>query len=220
MSDLAITSLNSSWVNYLCQHRLIAVIRCDNFGLALSMAKAIASAGISLIEVTWNSSQPQLLVSQLKAELPNCVIGVGTILTLEQLKDAINCGAEFVFSPHVHLPLIELALAMNIPIIPGALSPTEIVTAYHAGASSVKVFPIQAVGGVNYIKTLQGPLTKIPLIPTGGVTFENAVDFIKAGAIAVGLSSQLFPSELLLNQDWVNITRRASILQQNLLELR
>ncbi len=216
MSDLDQNSLTSSWINRLRQHRLIAVIRCDNFSLGLKMAKAMVEAGISLIEITWNSSQPEKLVSYLRQEFPHCLIGVGTILNIPQLKDAINCGAQFVFSPHVNLSLIELGLSLNTPMIPGALSPTEIVAAHLAGASSVKVFPIQALGGVNYIKNLQGPLGQIPLIPTGGVTFDNALDFLQAGAIAVGLSSQLFPHNLVLNQDWLTITQRASSLQKQL----
>jgi 2-dehydro-3-deoxyphosphogluconate aldolase/(4S)-4-hydroxy-2-oxoglutarate aldolase len=220
MSDLKVNSLTSPWLSFLHQHRLIAVVRCDNFNLGLNMAQAMVKAGISLIEITWNSSQPEKLVSHLRQEFPHCLIGVGTTLTVPQLKDAINCGAQFVFSPHVDLSLIELALTLNTPIIPGALSPTEIVTAHLAGASSVKVFPIQAVGGVNYIKNLQGPLAQIPLIPTGGVTFENALDFLKAGAIAVGLSSQLFPPDLVSNQDWVTITQRASSIQKQLLQIR
>jgi 2-dehydro-3-deoxyphosphogluconate aldolase/(4S)-4-hydroxy-2-oxoglutarate aldolase len=103
-----------------------------------------------------------------------------------------------------------------VPIVPGALSPTEIVTAWKAGASSVKVFPIQAVGGASYIKALQGPLGHIPLIPTGGVTLENAKEFIAAGAIAVGLSGELFPKPLIVAEDWEAIAQRAKTLKEHL----
>jgi 2-dehydro-3-deoxyphosphogluconate aldolase/(4S)-4-hydroxy-2-oxoglutarate aldolase len=100
--------------------------------------------------------------------------------------------------------------------VPGALTPTEIVTAWDSGATCVKVFPIEAVGGANYIKSLQGPLGHIPLIPTGGVTLENAKEFIKAGAIAVGLSGDLFPKPLIAAQDWDAIAQRAKTLKQQL----
>lgn len=212
-------SVSSIWLELLKKYRLIAVIRTADISLGLKMAQAVAKAGVSLIEITWNSTQPQTLISQLRAELPHCYIGAGTILTQQNLQEAINCGAQFVFSPHVNRQLIELAIKANIPIIPGALSPTEIVTAFQYGASCVKVFPIQSVGGVNYLKLLNAPLAHIPLIPTGGVTFDNAVDFIQAGAIAIGLSSELFPSNLLLNEDWKMITERASLLQTRLVSI-
>lgn len=205
------------WLDLLRKYRLIAVIRCDDFNLALNMANAMANAGVYLIEITWNSYQPSHLLRQLRQNLPHCYIGAGTILTLKSLHEALNSGAQFIFSPHVNFQFIETAITANIPLIPGAFSPTEIVTAFQAGASCIKVFPIQSLGGVNYIKSLQGPLGHIPLIPTGGVTFANATDFITAGAIAIGLSSQLFPQDLLLSQDFRTITERASLLQKKLL---
>ncbi len=216
MSDLDKSrQILSLWLKLLQQHRAIAVIRSPESQLGLAMAKAVAAGGIRLIEITWNSQQPAALISQLRRELPQCIIGAGTILTLEELRQAIASGAQFLFSPHVNLELIEEAVhSYQIPIVPGALSPTEIVTAWQAGASAVKVFPIQAVGGAKYIKSLQGPLGQIPLIPTGGVTIENANQFIEAGAIAVGLSSQLFPEQLVLAQDWQAIAQRVRTLVQ------
>jgi 2-dehydro-3-deoxyphosphogluconate aldolase/(4S)-4-hydroxy-2-oxoglutarate aldolase len=108
--------------------------------------------------------------------------------------------------------LIQLAVAQNIPIIPGALSPTEIVSAWQAGASSVKVFPVQALGGAGYIQSLQAPLGNIPLIPTGGVTLANAQSFLAAGAVAVGLSGQLFPRQAVADGNWDAIAQQATVL--------
>jgi 2-dehydro-3-deoxyphosphogluconate aldolase/(4S)-4-hydroxy-2-oxoglutarate aldolase len=180
------------------------------------MAQAVAAGGISLIEITWNSDRAPDLISQLRSELPTCIIGTGTLLNLEQLQQSIDAGAQFLFSPHADTALIEAAVTAGVPMIPGALSPTEIVTAWDAGATCVKVFPIQAVGGASYIKALQGPLGHIPLIPTGGVTLENAKEFITAGAIAVGLSSELFPKPLVTAQDWDAIAQRARTLKEQL----
>jgi 2-dehydro-3-deoxyphosphogluconate aldolase/(4S)-4-hydroxy-2-oxoglutarate aldolase len=180
------------------------------------MAQAIASGGMPLIEITWNSDRAPELISQLRRELPHCTIGTGTLLNLEQLQQAIEAGAQFLFTPHVNTTLIEAAVEAGVPIVPGALTPTEIVTAWHSGATCVKVFPIEAVGGANYIKSLQGPLGHIPLIPTGGVTLENAKEFIKAGAIAVGLSGDLFPKPLIAAEDWDAIAQRAKTLKQQL----
>ncbi|MFP4135272.1 MAG: bifunctional 4-hydroxy-2-oxoglutarate aldolase/2-dehydro-3-deoxy-phosphogluconate aldolase [Halothece sp.] len=205
-----------NWLETLKEEQIIAVIRAFPKSLGKQLAHAMSRGGIRLIEITWNSDQPEGLIPELREELPDCIIGTGTILNEEELESAIAQGAQFVFSPHVNAQLITTALAANIPIIPGALSPTEIITAWQSGATAVKVFPAQALGGVSYIKSLQGPLGNIPLIPTGGVTLENAKDFIEAGATAVGLSSQLFPKSLIEAENWKEITQRASHLKQSL----
>lgn len=204
------------WLRLLQRQRVIAVIRSSQLSIGRQMAIAVAAGGILLIEITWNSADAPELIRQLRRELPQCTIGTGTILNQEQLRQAIEAGVQFLFTPHVDTTLITDALAANVPIVPGALSPSEIVTAWNAGASSVKVFPIQAVGGANYIKALQAPLGQIPLIPTGGVTLENAQEFIAAGAIAVGLSGELFPKSLINTRDWQAIANRAKILQEKL----
>lgn len=210
-----ITNLESeSWLQLLRLHRAIAVIRSYSLEISLAMARAVAAGGIKIIEITWNSSQPATIIQQLRSELPHCAIGAGTILTQQRLREAMAAGAEFIFSPHVNPALIEAAINAHVSIIPGALSPTEIVTARLAGATCVKVFPIQALGGASYIKSLQGPLGQIPLIPTGGVTLENAREFIEAGAIAVGLSSELFPQPLIAEKNWQAIAERAKTLCQ------
>ncbi len=207
---------SESWRKLLQQNRAIAVIRTDDLQQGVGMAKAVANAGMKIIEITWNSQTPAEIIQQLKQDLPDCIIGTGTILTLAELEEAIAAGIQFCFTPHVNPTLIKTAIDQQVPIIPGALSPTEIITAWQAGASCVKVFPVQAIGGIAYVKGLQGPLGSIPLIPTGGVTLENAAYFIEAGAIAVGLSSQLFPYHALQHQEWDVITRQAQFLMQRL----
>ena len=207
---------NQLWLTLLQQTRAIAVIRTEKIEQGRQMALAVAAGGIQLIEITWNSDRPTELIQQLRLELPNCTIGTGTLLTLNQLKEAVAAEAQFIFTPHVDPVMIQTAVAHSIPIIPGALTPTEIVTAWQAGASCVKVFPVQAVGGASYIKSLQGPLGQIPFIPTGGVTLENAKEFIAAGAIAVGLSGQLFPQQLVELGDWEAIAQIAKNLLQQL----
>lgn len=213
---LVIQSMTQAWLEQLKTHRAIAVLRTQDLAIGRSLAHAVVAGGMRLIEITWNSVEPEKLIAELRETFPNCWIGTGTVLTLAELQAAIACGCQFCFTPHINPYLIETAVKAGIPIIPGALTPTEIVTAWQAGASAVKVFPIQAVGGVDYIKALQGPLGNIPLIPTGGVTLENATDFIQAGAIAVGLSGQLFPTPLVQNADWPAIQQRVAVLQQHL----
>jgi 2-dehydro-3-deoxyphosphogluconate aldolase / (4S)-4-hydroxy-2-oxoglutarate aldolase len=208
------------WLALVKQHRAIAVIRAPQLALGLEMAKAVAAGGIRLIEITWDSDRPAQLITQLQAELPTCVIGTGTILTIAQLQAAIAANVAFLFTPHTNLALIQAAVAHDVPIIPGALTPTEIVTAWQAGASSVKVFPVHTLGGAAYIRSLQSPLGQIPLIPTGGVTVENAAELIIAGAIGVGLAGNLFPPAALQTKNWPLIRHQAQTLIQNLANCR
>ncbi|MEG3910694.1 bifunctional 4-hydroxy-2-oxoglutarate aldolase/2-dehydro-3-deoxy-phosphogluconate aldolase [Microcoleus sp. w1-18aA5] len=204
------------WLTLLKKHRAIAVIRSSEKELASQMAKAVAAGGIQFIEITWNTHKAAELIAELRSEFPTLSIGTGTLLNLKELQQAIDCGAQFLFTPHTDLAMIKTAVDAGVPIVPGAFSPTEIVTAWQAGATCVKVFPISALGGAAYLKSLQGPLGNIPLIPTGGVTLENAKVFIDAGAIAVGLAGDLFPKHLVENRDWRAIVQIARTLAQNL----
>ena len=208
--------LQQSWLSLVQQYRAIAVIRAPDLALGYKMAKAAASGGMRLIEITWNTDQPAELINQLRSEFPWCQVGTGTLLNLDQLQQAIAAGAQFLFTPHIDPVLIQAAIEAGIPIVPGALTTTEIVTAWNAGASCVKVFPIQTVGGVEYIRSLKPVLSNIPLIPTGGVTVANANKFLEAGAIAVGLAGDLFPQPLVAAEDWEAIAQRTSTLMQQL----
>ncbi len=205
-----------TWLDCLRDQRAIAVLRTDDLHQARQTAQALAAGGLRSLEITWNSAQPATLLAQLREDLPHCWLGVGTILDAEQLDQAIAAGSQFVFCPHGNPALITAARQAGVPIVPGALSPTEIITAWQAGASAVKVFPVQALGGADYIRCLQGPLGQIPLIPTGGVTLANAPDLIAAGAIAVGMSSQLLPPALIAQGDWGAIAQRTHTLLASL----
>lgn len=207
------------WLNLMRQLRAIAVVRCDHLEIGYRMAHAVAQGGMRLIEVTWNSDRPAELIRSLRTTLPSCYIGAGTLLTLDHVEHAIAAGAQFLFTPHVGLDLIRHAAVQQVPLVAGALSPTEIVTAWQAGASGVKVFPVQAMGGANYLRNLQGPLGEIPLVPTGGVTIQNAHEFLQAGAIAVGLAGDLFPRQAVQQRNWEAITQQSQLLVQHL-ELR
>ena len=210
MADL----IQATWLPTLQTQRAIAVVRAPSLEVGMQMAIAVAQGGITLIEVTWDSDCPTDLISQLRDRLPHCQIGAGTLLTRSALQEAIAAGAQFLFSPHLNIELVQLAIAAQVPMIPGALTPSEIVAAWQAGATCVKVFPVQAVGGADYIRHLRSPLGQIPLIPTGGVTVENARSFLQAGAIAVGLSGGLFPREAVDRQDWAAIRQQAARLMQ------
>ena len=202
----------NSWLNLLQQHRIIAVVRADNAVIAREIALAAAAGGIKLIEIAWNTDRAESLIPKLQQELPDCKIGAGTVLDIDSAERAIACGCSFLFTPHTNLDLISKGLENNVPVIAGALTPTEILTAWQAGASAVKVFPIKVGGGVDYLKCLQPILCDIPLIPTGGVTLQNAAQFLAAGAIAVGISSDLFSAEVIAENDWTTIIARSQML--------
>ncbi|MBE9177214.1 bifunctional 4-hydroxy-2-oxoglutarate aldolase/2-dehydro-3-deoxy-phosphogluconate aldolase [Oculatella sp. LEGE 06141] len=216
MSDKPVPKFSAAWLNMVRQQRAIAVIRADQMEQGRRMAQAVAAGGMRLIEITWNSDRAADLIRQLQQDLPDCTIGTGTLLTADDVQQAIAAGAQFLFSPHTDATLIQIAVTADVPMVPGALSPSEIVAAWQAGATAVKVFPVQAVGGAGYIQSLQGPLGSIPLIPTGGVTIDNTLDFLAAGAIAVGLSGQLFPTQAIATHNWALITNRAKTLMQYL----
>ena len=205
-----------AWLSLVKQQRAIAVIRAPDLNQGIAMAKAVAAGGMRLIEITWNSYEPAALVSHLRQELPDCCIGAGTVLAGSEARDAISAGASFCVSPHTDLQIIQHCRKQGIAVVPGALTPNEIVTAWTYGATAVKVFPISQVGGGAYIRSLQGPLGHIPLLPTGGVTMEHAVDLIRAGAVGVGLSSDLFPKALTEAKAWENIAQLAAKLMQSL----
>jgi len=209
-------SQKNSFLNLLKKYQVIAIIRTQQMELSRKIARATAAGGINLIEIPWNDDWAASLIEKLRSELPECTIGTGTLLNLDHVQQALVAGAQFLFSPKVDIELIKATAEQDIPFIPGALSPTEILAAWQAGASVVKVYPIQAVGGVSYIEILKGPLGHIPLIPTGGVTVENAKDFLAAGAIAVGLAGDLFPKAVVEAGDWGAITQRVCTLTKRL----
>lgn len=210
---------NDQFLNILKQEKIIAVIRSKDVDQAIFMAIAVAKGGINLIEITWNSYKPSEIIKILNRQLPNCLIGTGTILTESDLKEAVNLSVKFIFTPHINLKFIKKTQKAHIPIIPGALTPTEIITAWQMGATAVKIFPIASVGGENYLKHLRSPLGDIPLIPTGGVNLHNAPKLIEAGAIAVGMGGDLFPKTLIEAKNWEAITEIATKLKETLQSL-
>ena len=177
------------------------------------MAQAAAAGGFRILEITWtNNANPPEMVELVRHKLPHCTIGAGSVLTQKDLRSALHAGTQFVFTPHTDAALIHKAHASGTPMIAGAMTPTEVVNAWQIGAASVKVFPIAALGNSTYIRSLLDPLGSIPLVPTGGVTSESAPQMIEAGAIAVGLSTALFPKDEVARENWNAIEARSRYL--------
>jgi 2-dehydro-3-deoxyphosphogluconate aldolase / (4S)-4-hydroxy-2-oxoglutarate aldolase len=154
--------------------------------------EAVCLGGIRVVEITMTvPGALEIIREVIKSHGPDVLVGAGTVLNAESARRCLDAGAQFLVSPGLDLKTIELAQKENVLVMPGALTPTEIIAAWNAGADFVKVFPCGNVGGPKYIKALKGPLPQIPLIPTGGVTLENAAEFILAGSEALGIGGEL-----------------------------
>jgi 2-dehydro-3-deoxyphosphogluconate aldolase/(4S)-4-hydroxy-2-oxoglutarate aldolase len=198
------------WLQRLGQQRVIALVRSDSFELGDRLARLAIAAGLTTIEIAWNENgrEAARTIAHLRRDFPSCEIGAGSILSASDARAAIAAGAQFLFSPHTDLATIAAARSASIPCIPGALTPTEINQAHLAGATAIKLFPIAAVGGVAYLKALRAPLPHLAFIPTGGITTTAVAGYLEAGAIAVALSSELFPADLVRCQAWDAIEAR------------
>jgi 2-dehydro-3-deoxyphosphogluconate aldolase / (4S)-4-hydroxy-2-oxoglutarate aldolase len=171
---------------------IIPVVRATSAAEAIAMGDAIVAGGIAALEITMTvPGAVEVMKEAVKRYGERLLIGAGTVLDAEQARSCISAGARFLVSPIVDEATIAECRAADVVVVPGALTPTEVVRAWRAGADLVKVFPCSAVGGASYIKSLRAPLPQIPLVPTGGVTLENVAGFFAAGATAVGVGSDL-----------------------------
>ena len=176
---------------------IVAIIRATSGEQLVNVARALYEGGIDIIEVTFTTPGVVDVISAVRKEFGSKILlGAGTVLDPETARTAILAGAEFLVSPCVNLDIIKLGLRYDKLVMPGAYTPTEIVTAWEAGADVIKLFPAD-IGGAAYLKALKGPLPQIRLMPTGGVNRETLKDFVKAGACAVGLGGQLVEKEAL-----------------------
>jgi 2-dehydro-3-deoxyphosphogluconate aldolase/(4S)-4-hydroxy-2-oxoglutarate aldolase len=189
---------------------VIPVIRAESGELAIRAVEALRGAGLTILEITMTVPGAVGVIEQIARRYGSeALVGAGTVLDAGTALSCITAGAQFIVSPALDLETISCCAARGIAVMPGALTPTEVVTSWKAGADLVKVFPAGAVGGAKYIKSLKAPLPQIDLVPTGGVSLETAADFIKAGSAAVGVGSELVdPKALAAGQDRV-ITERA-----------
>ena len=171
---------------------LIPVLRARNAGQAHAVVQAMLAGGVTVVEVTMTVPGAVDLLAELKSEYGSeLLLGSGTVTTGAQAEATIEAGAEFVVSPSFHHDVIAVTKARGKLSIPGALTPTEVITAWEAGADYVKIFPCSAMGGASYLKSLLAPFPHLKLIPTGGVTHHTAVSFLEAGARALGVGSDL-----------------------------
>lgn len=191
---------------------VVAVVRLEDLSDAVHVARALAKGGVRGIEFTFtNPRAAQAITAAREAIGDDALIGAGSVLDAETARIAILAGAQFVVTPITRQETIQLCNRYGIPIMSGAFTPTEILTAWEAGSAMVKVFPATALGA-GYLKDVRGPLPQVKLIPTGGVSVDNAGDFIRAGASAVALGSALVDPKLVSAGAWDELTARAQAI--------
>jgi 2-dehydro-3-deoxyphosphogluconate aldolase/(4S)-4-hydroxy-2-oxoglutarate aldolase len=193
---------------------VIAIMRAKSSDQLLAAADAIKAGGVRAIEVTMTTPGALDVVRQATERYgADVLFGAGSVLDPESARAAILAGAQFVVCPTLNLKTIELCHRYSIPVVPGAYTPTEILTAWDAGADMVKIFPA-SVGGPAYFKAIKGPLPQVKLVPVGGVNLDTTADFIRAGADAVGVGGALVSQKLLEAGDFAALTERARRLCQ------
>ena len=188
---------------------VIPVIRARSADEAAGAIAAIQAGGLSILEITMTVPGAVDLIRDVARRAGGALVGAGTVLDPETARAVIDAGARFVVSPALDLETIAACREAGVPVLPGALTPTEVVAAWKAGADLVKVFPANAVGGPSYIRSLKAPLPQVGLVPTGGVNLQTAKDLIKAGAAALGVGADLVDLAALRKGEAALITERA-----------
>ncbi len=192
---------------------VVAVVRLDDLSEAGAIAKALLDGGVRAVEFTFTNRRAAEAIGRVRDAVGDRgFIGAGTVLDPETARVAILAGAEYVVTPTFKDETVQLCNRYGIPTVIGALTPTEILTAWESGASFVKVHPA-SLGGPKYFKDVLGPMPQVKLVPSGGVTFDNVAEFVRSGAVAVALGSNLVDAKTVGTGDWRAITERARTLR-------
>lgn len=200
---------------------IVPVIRAASAVHATRAVEAIQQAGITVIEITMTVPNAIAVIEAVARECSeDILVGAGTVLSADQAKACIDAGAQFIVSPGLSIPVVSTTLASGRLAIPGALSPTELMSATTAGAKVVKIFPAGSVGGPKYLKSLLAPFPDAALIPTGGVSLSNAAEYISAGAFAIGIGSELVDAAALRDGNLKKITDTARTLMESVRSAR
>jgi 2-dehydro-3-deoxyphosphogluconate aldolase/(4S)-4-hydroxy-2-oxoglutarate aldolase len=196
--------------------RAVAVVRARDPEEAVAVADALFSAGLEAIELTFTTPGIERAFPEVRRRLgPRLLLGAGTITTLEQLRVAVEAGADFLVSPHLDPALLETMLASDLLSLPGVLTPSEVASALSLGADAIKLFPASTVGP-EHLKALFGPFPGLQVVPTGGITIASAGTWLAAGAVCVGLGGELLPKGLRDAGAWEEISANASRLLNDL----
>jgi len=209
LKEVALTA--DALLERLVENGALGIIRIHTAQDLVAIAQALHEGGLFCLEITMNTPGALRAIEMAREKLPAVLMGAGTVLDAMSAYQAILAGAQFLVTPTLKLDVLEVAHRYGVPAIIGAMTPTEILTAWEAGAAMVKVFPASVLGP-KYIQEIHGPLPQIPLVPTGGITAENAPDFIKAGAALVCVGSWLVDRKAVAEGRFGVLTERARVL--------
>jgi 2-dehydro-3-deoxyphosphogluconate aldolase/(4S)-4-hydroxy-2-oxoglutarate aldolase len=189
---------------------VMPVMVINQLDLAVPLAQALVAGGLKVLEITLRTPVALEAIRRIKAEVPGAIVGAGTIINTSTLDQALAAGAEFIVSPGVTDNLLAAALSSGIPILPGVVTPSEVMHLLEKGLTAMKFFPAEAAGGIPMLKSIGGPLPQVIFCPTGGVTPKNAPDYLALSNVACVGGSWMAPADLVDAGDWTEITRRAS----------
>lgn len=188
MDIMSVNLIIVNTIEEIKKNKVVAVVRAETPDIALEFARGCVEGGIKVIEITFSFPRVERVLTEI-SKIDSIIVGAGTLLNTRMVEKAVNAGADFLVSPHTDADILEMAKDHKLPCIQGALTSSEIVNAYNLGVDMVKIFPASSVGGPSYVKAIKDPLPFAEIFTTGGVSYENFTDYIKAGATAVGLSS-------------------------------
>lgn len=196
-------------IQQILEKKVVAVVRLENYNRAVDVARALAAGGVNVLEFTLTGQGATDAVTATRKALGDSVcVGVGTVLSAEQAEAAIDAGAEFLVTPAVRKQVIAASVKRQTLVLCGGMTPTELLEAHEAGAEMVKVFPAQ-LGGPKFIKDVLAPMPFLKMVPTGGVSPDNARDYLAAGAVAVGIGGNLVSNKLVAAEAFEQITATA-----------
>jgi 2-dehydro-3-deoxyphosphogluconate aldolase / (4S)-4-hydroxy-2-oxoglutarate aldolase len=198
----------SDVLNRIKSEKVIALIRADGPDSLLDCARALSAGGLNCIELTMTTPGAIELCAKVSKELPQVLLGLGTVLDAETARKGIAAGAKFIVTPAVRPEVIAACKEAGVPVLGGSLTPTEVYTSWELGVDVIKIFPAEFFGPA-YIKSIKAPFPKIEVMPTGGVTPETVGEFLRNGAFATAAGSALVNPTALKNKDWAAITARA-----------
>ena len=207
---MTIPSSQSAGLERIREAGLIAIIRADGADVAVRTAGALLEGGVPAVELTFSTPGAASAIAEVRRTFGDDVlIGAGTIRELAHVDAAVRAGAQFLVTPHLRSDLLQAMLATNLPVVPGVFTPSEVAQALDEGAQVVKLFPA-SVGGPRYLRTLRGPFRGLQVIPTGGIGIGDLSAWFEAGALAIGIGSEIAPGELVRDGRWAEIARLAA----------
>lgn len=202
-----------TFLQCLKQERIVAIVRGTAVEASVPLAHALHAGGIRLLEFTCNTPGAAGMIARVRREgPPDLRVGAGTVTRVAQAEEVLGAGAQFVVAPDVNAEVIGYCAGRGVPVVPGAATPTEILTACRLGATAVKLFPAAALG-LFYLRQIRAPLDQVALVAVGGIDESNVGDFLRAGCVAAGLGASLIDPQAVARGDWAALTERARLVK-------